>query len=133
MGSFSDYLEDELLDHVFMTGEYTQPTHLYIALCTTTIEDDDTGDTLPGEASGGSYARKVCDTWDASSSGAIANTGAVTFAQATAAWGLITDFAIIDASTSGNMIAYGKLTTSKQVDSGDTLNFPIGDIDITLT
>jgi len=121
------------LDHVFKTGEYSQPTHLFIALCKSTIEDDDTGSTLPSEVSGGSYTRVTCDTWDASSSGATENTGAITFAQATADWGTVTDFAIVDASSDGNVIAYGKLTSSKQVDSGDTISFEAGAIDITLS
>ena len=133
MGSFSDYLENEILDHVFKTGAFTQPTNLYVALCKSTVEDDDTGSTLPSEISGGSYARKVCDTWDVAASGATENTGAITFAQATADWGVVTDFAIVDALSDGNVIAYGKLTVSKNIQSGDTASFAAGDIDITLT
>jgi len=94
MGSFSDYLELELLDHVFKTGAYTQPSNLYIALCKSTVEEDDTGSTLPTEVSGGSYARKGCNTWDLAAAGATENTQPVTFAQATADWGVVTDFAI---------------------------------------
>ena len=43
MGSFSNYLELEILDHVFKTGAYTAATNIYIALCKSTIEEDDTG------------------------------------------------------------------------------------------
>jgi len=49
MGSFSDFLENELLDHVFKTGAYTAPTNIYVALCTSTPDDADTGSTFPGE------------------------------------------------------------------------------------
>jgi hypothetical protein len=133
MGSFSDFLENELLDHAFKTGNYTAPTNLYIALSLTTLADTITG-TIPNEVSGGSYVRKICNTWDAASGGAIENTQVITFAQATAAWGTITDFAVVTSITagSGDVLAYGKLTAPKNVASGDTLKFATGDIDITL-
>jgi len=133
MGSFTDYLENELLDHVFGTGDWTSPTHLYIALSKSTLDDTVTG-TIPGEVTGGAYVRKICDTWDAAASGATENTQVVTFAQATADWGTITDFAIVTSITagSGDVIAYGALTADKLVESGDTLKFATGDLDVTL-
>ena len=135
MGSFSDYLENELLDHVFKVGAYTQPTNLYIALCKSTIADDDTGATLPAEVSGGAYARKKCNTWATASAGATSNNIAITYAEATANWGTVTDFAVVDSGTAaqGNMLAYGKLTTAKKIGTGDTAKFATGDIDVTLT
>jgi hypothetical protein len=117
---------------VFKNGSLSQPTNIYIALCKSTIADDDTGSTLPGEVSGGAYARKVCNTWDAASGGATENTGAITFEQATADWGTVTDFAIVDHLTTGNVLGYGKLTQSKTVSSGDTASFAAGDIDVSL-
>lgn len=135
MGSFTDYLENALLDHVFGTGAgkslaYTQPDK-YIALCTVAVTDTATGATIT-EPSSPSYARKIMQTWDAASAGATENTNAVQFAQATASWGTILDFAICDAITAGNVIAYGSLTVSKSVASGDTPKFATGDLDITL-
>jgi len=133
MGSFTNFLEDELLDHVWGNAAYTAPSTLYIALSTTTISDDGTGMTEP---SGGAYARAAVTNnttnWPAASGGAKANGIAITFATATASWGTIIDFAVMDALTSGNMLAYGTLTASKTIDSGDTASFAIGDLDITL-
>ena len=133
MGSFTDYLENELLDHVFGGGDYTRPGTLYIALSTTTISDDGTGMTEP---SGGAYARASvtnnATNWPAASGGAKSNGTAITFAQATASWGTIVDFAIMDALAAGNMLGYGTLTTSKTIDSGDTPSFAVGELDITL-
>jgi hypothetical protein len=128
--SWSDYLENEILDHVFLTGSFSQPSNLYIALCKSTIDDADTGSTLPGEVSAGGYARKSCGSWDTAASGSTKNGVAIAFAQATANWGTVTDFAVVDASSAGNVLAYGKLTTQKQVDSGDTPSFAIGDLKI---
>lgn len=134
-GSFSDFLENEILDHVFKTGAYTAPTNIFIALCKSTVLDSSTGSALPGEVSGGAYIRKTCDTWDVASAGATENTNKETFAQATADWGTCTHFALVDGTVNegGNVIAHGSLTASKMVSSGDTARFATGDIDITLT
>lgn len=135
MGSFSDYLENALLDHVFEGSAYTQPVHTWIALTTHLISDSESGGNLRENSLTGAYARRVCLTWDAASGGATANTEDLTFAQATDDWGIITTFAIMDTATvdTGNILAYGTLTISKSVQSGDTPKFATGDLDITLT
>lgn len=136
-GSFSDYLENELLDHVFKTGAYTPATNIFIALLNSTPTDADTGTTISTagkECTGGAYARVTCNAWDAAAAGAIANTAAITFAQATDGnWGQITHFAICDSATAGNMLAWADLTAAKTIDSGDTAQFAAGDLDVTLT
>lgn len=133
MGSFADYLENKLLDHVFGGGDYTRPATVYIALSTTTITDAGGNMTEP---SGGAYARASvtnnATNWPAASGGAKSNGTAITFATATTSWGTVVDFAIMDAATSGNMLGYGTLTASKTIDNGDTASFAIGDLDITL-
>ena len=43
MAEMSDYLEDELVEHIFRTASFTKPTVLAIALLTTAADDDDTG------------------------------------------------------------------------------------------
>ncbi|KKK79883.1 hypothetical protein LCGC14_2829050 [marine sediment metagenome] len=136
MGSFSDYLEGAILQHVFttgLTGSALAVPDKFVALCTKTVYDTSTGAQLiePSAASG--YTRIQNETWDdPAGAGATENTGAITFAQASASWGTILDFAIVDALTTGNLLAYGALTISKSVASGDTPKFATGDIDITL-
>lgn len=134
MGSFANYLEDALLDHAFKTAPMSVPTNLYIALCRSTIEEDDTGATLPTEVSGGAYARIQCNTWDAASGGAIENSQPVTFAEATANWQTVTDFGVVDSVTAGqgNLLCFGKLGTEKKIGTGDTAKFATGDLDVTL-
>lgn len=134
-GSFSDYLEIALLDHVFGTGEgsaldFAQPDK-FIALCTVTVTDSMTGSTIT-EPTSDSYGRIKMSTWDKAATGATENTNDIQYAQASGSWGTILDFAICDASTAGNMLAYGSLTISKSVASGDTPKFAAGDLDITL-
>jgi hypothetical protein len=88
------------------------------------------------EPAGGSYARVAvtnnATNWPAASGGAKSNGTAIAFPQATASWGVITHFFCSDLATGGNMLGHGSLTASKTIDSGDTLSFPIGDLDITL-
>lgn len=129
MGSFSNYLENKLLDHVFKVASFTVPTNIYIAL--STADPTDSGGSI-AEPSGNNYARTVMNSWDAAASGATANTSTITFPTASGSWGTITHFAIFDAITVGNMLAHGSLTVSKAVTSGDTPRFNAGEIDITL-
>lgn len=131
-GSLSNYLELELLDHVFGGAAYTAPATLYLALFTATPSDSGGGT----EVSGGSYARKAVTAnstnFPAASAGSIALNVSTSFVTATASWGVVTQFGIFDASTSGNLLAWGDLTASKTVDSGDTVSFAAGALTITL-
>ncbi len=127
MGSFSNYTELKVLDHALKTAAFTVPTGLYIALSTSTVADDGTGMTEP---IGGSYARVACNTWNAASSRSVANTGTVSFPEASSAWGTITYFAVMDAATGGNMIAYGALSASKAIAFGDNASFQSGAITV---
>ena len=127
--SFSNYLENEILDHIFKVGAFTQPTNIYVALSTADPTDDGSG---LAEPSGNSYARTQMNSWDAASGGATANTSAITFPTASGSWGTITHFALFDASTDGNMLAHGALGTSKAIGDGDTAEFAAGAIDVTL-
>jgi hypothetical protein len=66
------------------------------------------------------------------SGNASTNSSAVEFDAATGSWGTITYVAVFDALTSGNMLAYGELTVSKTIATGDVFRVPAGDLDITL-
>lgn len=126
MADFSDFLENELLDHVFRNSAYTSPAAVYLALYTTAPTDSGGGT----EVSTGGYSRQAI-TFGAASGGAIANTSAVEFTASGANFGTIVAVGIFDASTSGNLLAWNEIT-SVVINDGDTLNFPIGDIDVTL-
>ncbi|MFZ9079314.1 MAG: phage tail fiber protein [Alphaproteobacteria bacterium] len=126
--SFSNFLETEILDHVFANNAYTAPSTLYLALFTG----------APGEAGGGTevstsgtaYARQTAAF---TVSGNTATTSsAIEFPTATASFGTVSHVGIFDASTSGNLLAYAALTTSKAIDTGDVFRVPAGDLDITL-
>lgn len=80
--------------------------------------DDETGLTEPA---GGSYARTAI-TLGAAATRRVTQSGAVNFAQATGTWGWCTHWFISDASGTGagNLLASGKLSSSKHVISGNT-------------
>lgn len=130
MGSFSDYWENEILDHLFGNGSYTPPT-IYLALSTADPGDDGTG---LSEPSGNGYARAVtaASDWNAASGGALDNANVIEFPEATGAWGTITHFALLDAASGGNLLAHGALSQSKTIASGDTARFAAGDLEINL-
>ena len=124
--SFSNYLETEILDHVFAGAAYTAPGTHYLALFTS----------APGEAgggtevSGGGYARQTVAF--TTSGNTTSNNAAVEFPTATAGYGTVTHVGVFDASTSGNLMAYATLSSSKAIATGDVFRVPSGDLDITL-
>lgn len=130
MGSFSDYTEDKVIDHVNGKTAFTMPT-VYVGLSTADPLDDASG---LAEPSGNNYARVTTSgsDWDAASGGATANATALTFPEASGAWGTCTHFARFDASSGGNMIDHGTLDASRVITSGITPRFSIGELDITL-
>jgi len=136
-GEISDHLADELLDHAFRNAAYTAPD-TYVGLVTAVSADDDTGSTIT-EVSGGSYARVQVNvnggaspTWDLAASGLVDNTHAISFTTATASWGTVVGVVICDAASAGNLLLYDNTMADQAVGNGDTVSFPIGDLDCTL-
>jgi len=127
MAGFSDYLENELLDHVFRNSAYSQPATVYVGLFTAAPSDAGGGT----EVSGGGYVRKAV-TFGAAAGGAISNSAEVDFGTTTGAWGTVTHFGIFDAESGGNLLAWDALTAEKTIGSGDPVSIPIGDLDVSL-
>jgi hypothetical protein len=142
MANMSNYLENKLIDFLFRSGSYTPPATLYIALCTATPAETDTGSTI-SEVSGGNYSRQSvssgASSWystqqdtistSSGSNGTTSNVSSIVWSGAT--WtATVTAVAICDASTGGNLLFYGALTSSKAVSSGDTVNLFSGDLSI---
>ena len=124
-GNLTNYLESKLIDHFLGTTTYTKPATVYVGLFTV----------IPGEAgggtevTGGSYARQAA-TFGAASSGATTNDTNIDFAGMPAATTVA--IGIFDASTSGNMLLYGALTTNKTTDAGDTLRIATGSLSVSI-
>lgn len=127
MAGFSDYLELEVLDHVFGGASFTAPATIYVALYT--VAPDDTGGGT--EVSGGGYVRQSM-AFGTAASGSISNSGSVEFPTATADYGTVVAMGLFDASSAGNLLAYGDLTTSKTVSNGDVFRFNASSVTISL-
>ena len=135
--SFTDYLEDKILDHVFGGNAYTAPTTLYVGLHTSASSDLAAGT----EVAGGSYARQTVTFTVSGTSPTEATTGsAVEFPTATASWGTVTYAGVYDASSGGNLLAYAELTDPsdfttalpKTIASGDIFRISDGNLTIRL-
>ena len=139
MAAMSDYLEGELINHVFRTASYPKPATIAIALCTAAPVDSDTGATIPEVANSFAYARVAFGPANANWSAPIAGDGttrnvtAITFPQASGgSWGTITHVAFVDSATygAGNMLFYGTLTTPKIIDDMDIFAFAATQLDV---
>lgn len=125
MSKKTNYLETEIIDHIFNKGAWTAPATMYAALHT--ADPTETG--AVGELSGSGYARTAV-AWGSSSGGSIQNNATVSFPQATAPWGTVTHFSLWDASSGGNALYYGTLAASKTIATDDIFEFLSGGITI---
>ena len=124
--SFTNFLETEILDHVFAGAAYSAPGTHYLGLFTSAPGETGGGTELSGSA----YVRKAVAF--TTSGNTTSNNAAVEFPTATGSWGTVTHVGVFDASTSGNLMAYATLSSSKAIATGDVFRVPSGDLDITL-
>jgi hypothetical protein len=127
MSAMSNYLENALVNATLRNTTYTSPATVYVGLFTSDPTDAGSGT----EVSGGSYVRKEA-TFGAPANGASVTTADIAFTQATGSWGTVTHFGIFDASSSGNLLFHGALTTSKTIETGDVFNISAGNLSVTL-
>lgn len=128
MAAMSNFLESALLNHTFRGVVYTAPTTIYVALYTTATDATGAGT----EVVGGSYARQT-PIFNAPvlTTGNIASNGSVTFTNMPAC--TVTNVAILDALTAGNMLVQGTLLASKVVAAGENFSFAAGDLNVTFS
>ena len=124
--SFTNFLETEILDHVFAGAAYTAPGTHYLGLFTAAPGETGGGTELSGSA----YVRKAVNF--ATSGATTSNNAAIEFPTATGSWGTVTHVGVFDAASSGNLMAYATLSASKAIATGDVFRVPSGDLDITL-
>lgn len=130
-GSYADYLENKVVDHVTGKAAYTKPT-VSIGLFTVAPTDSTAGT----EVSGNAYARvtTAAADWNAASAGAATNATVLTFPTPTpSGWGTIVAIGGFDASTAGNLLWYSDQTPNKTVNAGDPVTIPIGSLSVSQT
>ena len=140
--ALSDYLENRLVDHLFRAQTSTAPATVYVGLSTAACSDSSVGT----EVTGGSYARVAITTAltafagtqsagsttaSSGTGGVTSNNAAVNFPTPTAGWGTVTHWFISDASTAGNLLICDDLTTSKTINTSDTVSFAIAALTVT--
>jgi hypothetical protein len=139
MGALSNYLESGILNHIFKQVPYVAPSSLYIGLNKSFIVNDlESG--IADEPTTGSYARQQyissgnrwANPYQLNSSMAIHNNYAIEFPLATAAIGLISGVFISDAPTSGNILFFAGLSSSRNIREGDQFTIPSGSLKVTL-
>ena len=113
----------KLLNAQFNAAAYSSPATLYMALWTATLTAASTGSTA-GEASYTGYVRvavtaNTTNFATSTAGAAITNATAITFAANAGVLNTVTFFAICDASTAGNILYFGSVT-STAVNPGDT-------------
>ena len=119
----SQFLISKDLNQFWNATAYSYPGTLYFALWTATLTAASTGSTA-GEASYTGYARVAVTAnttnFPASSSGSnIQNATAITFASNAGSLQTMTFVAVLDASTTGNLLYWGSIT-STAINPGDT-------------
>lgn len=127
--SFSDTFETHVLTYVFTAGSVTRPTAWHVSLHTGSPLDADSANNEVS-TSGTAYTRKSA-TFTVSGNVA-SNSSSLEWATATSNFGTVTHIGIYDAATSGNLIAWSALTSSKTIETGDVFRIPSGDLDLTL-
>lgn len=124
--SLTNTFETTVLTWLLTASSATRPTAWYIGLFTAAPNDTGGGT----EVSGTGYVREAVTftvTGDTAS-----NSAAVEWPVAGGSWGTITDLAIFDAVTAGNMIGYATLTNAKTIAAGDVFRVPVSELTVTL-
>jgi hypothetical protein len=128
------YLANKVMDYNFGQTSYTVPSTLYFGLSTTVIGNDGNGATEPV---GNGYARVAVTNnktnFSSSSNGVLSNLIAVSFPESTASWGTITYIGIWDALSSGNVLYFEALSSSRSVQPNTTVVFAIGALTFSMT
>ena len=130
MAALSDAAEVLILNYLMTATSVTRPTAWYVGLYTGAPSDSGGGT----EVSTGGYERKTVAWATATGAGGTtSNTDAPTWTASGGAFGTVTHIGIHSAATgSGNLLWHGAMTASKVVNDGDTLEFAVGNIDLTI-
>ena len=132
MASFSNYLENALLNRVFNGATLTLPSTLYIGLFTAAPTDAGGGT----EVSGNNYARLAvpadATNFPTATSGTIQNALTLTFAIPSGNWGTVTHIGIFDAATAGNLLMWSALGSPRVITSSADVRLNQNQLTITL-
>ena len=114
--------------NVLRATTLTAPANVYVALFTAAPSDAGGGT----EVATGAYARQLCGfAAPAGTPRSVANAADILYPVATAAYGPVTHFAIMDALTVGTMLYWAALAASKSFAINDQAVFRAGQLTVT--
>lgn len=130
----SNYLANELYDHVLRNAAYTSPANVYLALLDdSAVESELEASTWTNEIGASRGYSRIGLTVTAPSDGQGSNSGDHTYSVAvTTNWGAVRWAAIADGNTlgAGNVLFYTQLDADVTINVGNTMQFNSGDLDI---
>lgn len=128
---FSTYLSQGIINSTLRGQAFTVPSTLYLALFTADPTDDNV---TANEVGGAWYSRQATGSWAApvGSGNSTSNSNAIQFPAVTGSAVTISHWGIYDASTSGNLLYSGAMTTSKTFNVGDVAIVGSGSLVITV-
>lgn len=126
VGSFSDYCEAKILDHLFGAIPFAVPSTLYFGYMVGPASE-----TGPGaEPNSGNYARAAVQNnttnFPLTSNLLKQNGTEIQFEEATSNHGLVQSIGVWDSPASGNMLAYFPLSSPIAISVGDAMRIPVG-------
>lgn len=142
MGVLSDYAESGFINFVFRanTNAFARPSAIALALCRNAPIESQTGATIPEVTNAGAYARYAVTqnntNWaeytQVATSGFSENSTEFLFTTASADWGMVSGWAIVDSATygAGNVWMCGTFPTARDIRSGDAVVIRAGSLDI---
>jgi hypothetical protein len=117
----SNYLNNKILNYIFNGTAYASPSASLWCALYTVAPSASTGGT---ECSGAAYARVQVSSFTTASAASLSNSAAIIFPTASANYSApVVAAAFCDASTVGNILYWGTLTSSVTVSNGNTFEF----------
>jgi len=133
MSAFSDFLEDLLCETILNNAATAVGAAALDVALYTTAEADDGATGV--EVTGGSYARIAYTSiggWTVATASGVTtakNANVITFATATANWGLIVGFGLF---VSTDLYIHGAVSPSVQINTNDTFSYAVNALVIEL-
>jgi len=126
MSSFTNYMENAILNHIFGGPTYTPPAGIHLALFTVAPSDSGGGQ----EVTTGGYTRKSL-TFDTVTDGSVSNSNLITYLASGGDFGTVVATGLYDAASGGNLLMWTPITPAT-INEDDTLSFVVGSITASL-
>lgn len=132
MSSCSTYLAQAILNHVLRGQYYTPPAGIYLALG---LADFTANNVTANEVSAAWYARQQITSFEAPTGSGMStsNSNALQFSAVTGSAVSVSHWGLYDASTSGNLLAYGEFTSPRIANVNNVVKVAAGSLEITFS